>query len=483
MITILGLGPGDPQLLTRQAWALLSDANEIHARTARHPTLAGLPRSVTVHSFDDIYESTEKFEDVYRQIVERVLTLGARRAGVIYAVPGHPAVGESTVEQICRQAAEANLAVRVIGGLSFVEPTLSALGVDALPELFVADALELATRAHPPFSPDSPALIAQLYSPDLASDVKLTLMNQYADDVQVALVHAAGTAAEAVEWLPLYEIDRSVNIAHLTSLYVPAIARAGSFETFQNTIARLRAPDGCPWDREQTHQSLRPNLLEEAYETLAALDANDPHLLREELGDLLLQVVLQTQIAIDDGEFNMADVVGDINAKIVRRHPHVFGDVKVNGVAEVYHNWEHLKAKEREGNDQKKDDGLLSSVPPALPALALAQTYQSRAARVGFDWPDISGVVDKVKEELAEVRAAEDDERQAQEIGDVFFALVNWARWLKVDAESALREASLRFAKRFRFVEEAVKASGREMSQHSLEELDALWNEAKKQTY
>ncbi len=478
MITILGLGPGDPDLLTREAWELLSNATELYVRTARHPTLAGLPASLTVHSFDGIYESADKFEEVYRQIVEQVIELGQQAGGVLYAVPGHPSVGEATVEGIRKRAAELNLPVRLVGGLSFVEPTLTALGVDALPGLYIADALDLATRAHPSFGPDSPALIAQLYSDTLASDVKLTLMNQYTDEQTMALVHAVGTADEVVEWLPLHEIDRSPHIAHLTSLYIPAITQAGSFESFQNTVARLRAPDGCPWDREQTHQTLRTNLLEEAYESVAAIDADDPHMLREELGDLLLQVVLQTQIAIDDGEFQMADVIADINAKLIRRHPHVFGDKKVAGVDEVLVNWEKLKEQERAANPNKKKDGVLSSVPLALPALIQAQTYQGRVARIGFDWPDISGVIAKVDEEIKEIEAAGEDERAA-EVGDLLFAVVNWARWLNVEAESALREANARFAKRFAHIETSAKVQGREVSDLTLEEMDALWNEAK----
>lgn len=481
MITILGLGPGRADLLTREAWEALSSATEIYARTARHPTLAGLPPTITIHSFDGIYDSTEKFEDVYAQIVERVIELGRRAGGVVYAVPGHPAIGESTVEQIRKRAAEIDLPVRIISGLSFVEPTLTALKMDALPGLFVADALDLAARAHPPFSPDSPALVAQLYGADLASDVKLTLMNQYADDHRVALAHAVGAADELIEWLPLYEIDRSKHIAHLSSLFIPAVAHAGSFESFQNTIARLRGPGGCPWDQEQTHQTLRANLLEEAYETLAALDADDPAMLREELGDLLLQVVLQTQIAIDDGEFNMADVIGGINAKLVRRHPHVFGEVKVNGVQDVIHNWEKLKETERDGDPEKKNGGMLSGVPKTLPAAALAQTYQSRAARVGFDWPDVSGVLDKIREEIAEVQAAAAAHRAA-EIGDLLFAVVNWARRLNVDAESALRETGERFAKRFAFIEAQAKAQGRAFNSLSLDEMESLWQEAKRQS-
>jgi tetrapyrrole methylase family protein/MazG family protein len=477
-ITIIGLGPGAVQHLTREAWEALTAAREVWLRTARHPTVEGFPAELVCHSFDDVYESAHEFERVYEIIAERVIELGARLEGVVYAVPGHPRVAEASVALIRTRAAERGLPVRLIGGMSFVEPALEALGVDALPNLHLTDALDLAARHHPSFHPDAPALIAQLYSSSLASDVKLTLMNQYPDDHPVALIHAAGTPTERVERLALYEVDRSAHIAHLTTLYVPPLARPSAFETFQETIAHLRAPEGCPWDREQTHQTLRRNLLEETYEVLTALDADDPAAMREEFGDLLLQIVLHSQIAVEAGEFSMADVIADIQAKIIRRHPHVFGDVTVHSAGEVVKNWEALKAEERR-HKPKKDEGLLASVPPALPALAQAEEYQKRAARVGFDWPEISGVKAKVFEEIAEIEAADGPEALGGEVGDLLFAVVNWARWLKVDPEAALRDSNLRFARRFARVEVAAKTQGRDLKGMSLAELDTLWEQAK----
>jgi len=477
-ITIVGLGPGNPAQLTREAWDVLSQAGEVYVRTARHPTLAGLPAALVVHSFDDYYETAHEFEQVYAAIAERVLALGRRAEGVVYAVPGHPAIGEATVGLIRAEAARTGLPVRLVAGLSFVEPALAALGVDALPNLQIADALELAARHHPPFQPDGPALVAQLYSPTIAGDVKLTLMNQYPDEHQVALVHGAGTPDEQVEWLPLYELDRSARIAHLTCLYVPALPQPSAFESFQEIVAHLRAPEGCPWDREQTHQSLRANLLEEAYEVLEAIDADDPQAMREEFGDLLLQVVLQSQIALEAGEFTVAEVIAGIRAKLIRRHPHVFGDVKVRGVADVLDNWEKLKSAER-SLDTKPDRGALGSVPRGLPALLQADTYQRRAARVGFDWPDIAGVRAKVQEEMAEVEASPAGDAREEEVGDMLFAVVNWARWLEVEPETALRRGNAKFARRFAHMEAAAREQGRQMSAMSLSELDALWEAAK----
>ncbi len=478
-IIIVGLGPGHPSHLTRAAWDVLAAASEIWLRTARHPTVEGLPAHLARHSFDEVYESVEDFAQVYEIIAEKVLELGLRPEGVVYGVPGHPHVAEATVALIRARAAGRSLAVRLVPGISFVEPALEALGVDALPNLHLADALDLAARHHPSFHPDAPVLVAQVYSPALASDVKLTLMNQYPDDHEVTLVHAVGTLDEKVERLPLYAMDRSPHIAHLTALYVPPLPQASAFETFQDTIAHLRAPDGCPWDREQTHQSLRTNLLEETYEVLTAIDDDDPVALREELGDLLLQIVLQSQIALEYGEFSLAEVIAGIQAKIVRRHPHVFGDLKVSGVGEVLENWEKLKAAERNG-DEKPDKGALGTLPPGLPALMQADTYQRRAARVGFDWPDISGVKAKVLEELAELDRVTDEKEVEDEVGDLLFAVVNLARWLKVDPEAALRAANAKFARRFAQVEAAAKAQGRDMKQMTLEELDALWEAAKR---
>lgn len=477
-IVILGLGPGDPALLTREAWQILSDAGEIYLRTRQHPTLGGFPSSLQVHSFDAFYEDGESFADVYRQIVDRVLALSERPQGVLYAVPGDPFVAEATTPAIIDRAKTMGIPYRVVPGVSYIEPTFSALEIDPLPSTVLLDALELTGAHHPPFPPDVPALIAQVYSPMVASNVKLTLMAVYPDHHPVKLVHSAGTTDQKVEGLKLYEIDRSQDIGLLTSLYIPSLGKGTSFEAFQEVIAHLRAPDGCPWDREQDHQSLRPHLLEEAYEALTALDENDPRAMQEEFGDLLLQIVLHAQIASEYGEFTMADILQGVHNKLVQRHPHVFEDLDIDETEEVLQNWERLKAKEREGS--QKEEGVLTGVAPALPALSQAQVYQKRAARVGFDWPAVRGVVDKVREEIEELGRVQDSRERMAELGDLLFAVVNLARWHDIDAESALREANGRFKSRFAYVEKRARAQERTLSDLSLEELDRLWEEAKR---
>jgi tetrapyrrole methylase family protein/MazG family protein len=379
------------------------------------------------------------------------------------------------VQRILASAREQGLEVRIVEGLSFIEPVLTCLGLDAMEGLQIADATELAALHHPSMNPDRPTLVGQLYGRHLASSVKLVLMNLFPAEHQVVLVHGAGTAEEKATALPLYELDRNDEIDHLTTLYLPPLPETSSLESFQDTIAHLRAPDGCPWDREQTHQSLRAPLLEETYEVLTALDADDMDALCEELGDLLLQISLHCQIAVEEGDFSLAQVIERINAKIKRRHPHVFGDTLVKGKAEVLHNWEEIKLEEKGG----AGGSMLDNVPPTLPALAQAQSYQRRVARVGFDWPNVEGVMAKVAEEIEELQGTSDASEREEELGDLFFSVVNLARWLKVDAESALRTANARFARRFTAMEDLCRQRGQHLADLSLVEQDALWEEVK----
>lgn len=251
-------------------------------------------------------------------------------------------------------------------------------------------------------------------------------------------------------------------------------ASLGEFETLERIVARLRAPDGCPWDREQTHGSIKRYLLEEAYEVIQALDEGDPQKLREELGDLLLQIMLHTQMAAESGEFQREDVVAGLAAKLIRRHPHVFGGKSAADVSEVAHNWEEIKKQERGAGAS-----LLSSVPEPLPALARSQVIQRRVSEAGFDWRDFSGILDKISEEVAEIDKSESQKRRLDEFGDLLFALVNAARWLDIDAEEALRHANRRFSRRFMYMEELCRSRGLDFATLSFDQQNALWDEAK----
>ena len=478
-ITVVGLGPGKPGLLTVEAQRVLQNTRDIYVRTKRHPTVEALPTSALVRSFDDVYEQFGTFQEVYAEIASRVIELGGREDGVVYAVPGHPLVGEASVQRVLDMAQERTLAVQIVDGLSFVEPVCTRLKIDALNGLQIADATELAMLHYPSFNPDLPVLLGQVYSRGIASDVKLVLMALYPDEHEVTLVRGAGTAGEWVHRIPLYELDRVQQVDHLTSLYVPPLPQPGSLSAFQEVVARLRAPGGCPWDREQSHLSLRPFLLEETYEVLAALDSEDTSALKDELGDLLLQILLHAQIAIEDEEFRMADVVAHILTKLKRRHPHVFGEVHVSGAEEVLVNWEHIKSEERA---HEQEQGILTGVPRGLPALARAQSLQRRAARWGFSWPNVDRAWGKAEEEWQELRKAADGDAREAELGDLLFALVSLASWLHVDAESALRQAVSRFEQRFAALECACAAAGRDLASLEPAEWDELWSRTRTQS-
>lgn len=480
MITIVGLGPGSIDDLSLKAWRTLEEAETLYLRTKRHPCVSHLPEHLNCISFDKLYELLDDFDEVYTTIVERIISIAKQEGDVVYAVPGDPLVGESTVTRLLSEASNEEIEVDIINGISFIEPMLTLIAVDALDGLQLFDALSVASVYHPPINPEFPVLLAQVYNSTVASNIKLTLMNQYPDEFPVKLIHGAGTENELVEDLLLYEIDRSPNIDVLTSLYLPALGQLTSFESFQNVIAHLRSPEGCPWDRKQTHQSLRPYLIEEAYEVLETIDNDDPDELVGELGDLLLQIVLHTQIAIDDGEFYMSDILRYVNEKMIRRHPHVWGDVDVNGDPnQVVTNWDAIKQAEKSSSGEKKQS-LLGDIPKGIPSLLVAYRYQYKAAKVGFDWDDIRGVEEKAQEEWEEILTAVSDEERAKEIGDLMFVLVNWLRWLDInDPESLMREINAKFYRRFGYVEQQATQNGKTLVDYSLDEMDAWWDEAK----
>jgi tetrapyrrole methylase family protein/MazG family protein len=369
---------------------------------------------------------------------------------------------------------------------NLVRKNFEVLGISPPAKLVLLEAQTLSSTHVPPHAPDMPALFTNVESHELASHLKNVLLTTYPKEHIVLVVKEDEKKEQEIEAINGNDFSKN------TSLYVPALGEGTSFESFAEIVAHLRAPNGCPWDREQTHETLRKHLLEESYEAISAIDSGDFVDMREEFGDLLLQVVLQSQIANEEGHLNINQVVQGIYSKIVRRHPHVFGDLKLEGVDGVLANWEKLKEKERSEKrkgetlapgasaGEKQERGLLDGVPLALPALSQAQEYQDRAARVGFDWPEIEGVLDKIAEEIDEIKRATNANELAAEIGDLLFALVNLARWKKVDAESVLRETNRKFKKRFRYVEQGAKKQERDLSALSLDEMESLWQEAKK---
>ncbi len=477
-ITVVGLGPSGLDRLRPDDLAVLEDpVATVIVRTSQHPAAAELAARRDLTPCDDLYDEADGFEAVYDAIVARVLD-ATNTGPVVYAVPGSAIVGERTVPMLAAAAAEAGIPVEMRPGESFIDLACAAVGVDPISDgLQVLDARSLPDPT--PFH--VPTLITQIDTTLVAGDVALALGRTLPDDHEVTIIDRIGDADGSVRSIPLSELARS-EVGERTTLFVP-VASVGIFGLVAtNRILRLE----CPWDAEQTHHTLISHLIEETYETVDAvsrLDAAAPDgeadlgayaELEEELGDLLIQVVFHSTMASEAGAFDFDEVAEGIRRKIVRRHPHVFGDVEVEDAAEVIGNWEEIKTIE------KNRESLMDDIPAVLPGLARADKIQSRVAAVGFDWPDAEPVFAKVEEELDELRTvAGDRELATGELGDLLFAVANLARHLDIDPETALARSSDKFAARFRIVESLAADRALRLRDLSLDELDALWEEAK----
>src|SRR2546423_2737901 len=501
-ITIVGLGPGQWSDLTLQAHTVLTEAAAddkiVYFRTLIHPTVEPLRAEIPdlrIESFDRLYDESSNWDMLYQQIAEEICML-AEQQPVIYAVPGHPLIGEASVQRVLALARARGLSTSVVAGLSFLEPVCTALELDPLESgTQIVDATTLAALATDEIAgkiiPTLPLLVAQVYNRRIASAVKLALSELYPDEWRVKLVTAALTSTgnaedgdEAVIEMPLYELDRNSLANHLSTLYVPPLDELTALrvpETLRYLIMRLRRdPDGCPWDREQTHQSLTRYVIEETYEVVEALEENDMEKLAEELGDLLLQVYLHAEIARQDGDFNIGDVFEHVSAKLIRRHPHVFGQIEVENAGQVVQNWEEIKRQERiaSGKDVQSES-ILDGVPLASPALIVAQKYQKRAAKIGFDYDNLQEVLAKLTEELQELQEATTQEHRREAMGDVLFMVARVARELNIDAEEALRYANRKFRQRFQTMEHITSQEGRTFASYNLDEWLNLWNRVK----
>lgn len=467
-IHVVGLGPGAPELLTVEARRILTLGLPVIFRTRHHPTVGALAIPGPVSDCDDLYGAGRTFAETYALVAERVVA-AAGQGPVVFAVPGHPLVAELSVVATLERARAIGMSVRVYPAVSFVDLALVELGVDG-GNLQVCDALE------PRVDTWRPALFGQVYAREVAADLKLRLLEWYPAEHRVTVLSRLGTAEAATVEVPLCELDHRP-FGYLDAVFVPALPPVEDvrrFDGLEYVVRRLHGPDGCPWDREQTHLSLRPHLLEEAYEALEAIDRGDLPALEEELGDLLLQVLMHAAVAEREGSFGLGDVVEHIARKLIRRHPHVFGEADARTAEEVYRNWEALKQAEKQGGGS-----ILEGVPRTLPALAASQAIQGRARRVGFDWPDVEGPLEKLAEEIREFARADGGREREEELGDILFTLVNIADRLGVDAEQALRGANEKFRRRFGEVERLAAERGLDLRRLGLPELDELWEEAK----
>ena len=480
-LIVVGLGAGRKGLMTEETKRLLTEEACVRLRTAKHPTVTELgEEGYTFSSFDHIYDEKDTFDEVYTTITDECLALAKETGRLVYAVPGSPLVAEKTVQMLRARAKEEGVSLTILPAMSFLEVLYVRLGVDPINGLVILDGDDIGD-----LPPDNVAalVITQVYDRAVASEVKLTLMEQYDDEQPVTFVRNLGLDDEEVRVIPLYELDRQPNIDHLTSVYVPRREkRTATFDTtpLEDVMTTLRSPGGCPWDIEQTHDSLRRYMIEEVYEVIEAIENEDAPLLCEELGDLLLQIVFHARVAEECGEFSMQDVIDGVTEKMIRRHPHVFGDISVRDAGEVLVNWEAIKAKEKEG----KRTSALDGVSPGLPALMAAFKLQKKAAKVGFDWTEVKDVWEKVREELgelAEASAEGDMKAVEEEFGDVLFSLVNLSRFLHIEPETSLTAANHKFRRRFTFIEDKVHELGKKWDDMTLDEMDKLWEQAKQE--
>lgn len=476
-IEVIGLGAGDIDQLPLGLYKKLIKAKSvIYTRTMAHPVIQALQEEgVAFAGFDHFYETEAQFDQVYERIAGALL-VSAENAPVIYTVPGHPMLAEKTVQLLLEQK---DIEVEIAGGQSYLDDLFAALKIDPIDGFQFIDGTafdrsQLHYRQH--------LIFCQVYDRFIASEVKLALLEDLPPDYMVTILEAAGSREEVMRQVPLEELDRSMEMSNLTSLYVPPAPASllnHTFDRLREIIAVLRGPNGCPWDRKQTHESLRPYAIEEVYELIEAIDQQDDENIIGELGDVLLQVMLHSQIGEDNGYFQVDDVIRSITDKMIHRHPHVFGNKHAETVDEVYKNWDELK-KEEKGKEEKTS--VLDGVPKELPSLAKAYKLQHKAAKVGFEWEDVSGVWDKLDEELKEVKEAvetADSLEVEKELGDVLFVLANLARYYKINPEVALNRSNRKFQSRFSFIEAALKKQKKDINDATLEEMDKLWDKAK----
>ena len=527
-LTIVGMGPGAAGHLSLETLRLLEEKSVI-LRTEIHPTVSELKRrGISYVSCDRFYKEGKTFEEVYEQIAAFVLAQ-ARDQEIVYGVPGSPLVAERTVVLLREKAQQEGIRLTVKPAMSFLDLAYVALGIDPIEGLRIIDAQDFDALAD---AGRYPLMVTQVYNRMVASDMKISLMDVLPDETEVYFLRNLGLDDEECRKIPLFEIDRQSDIDHLTSVFIPRQPQeallsvvtetdretgtpvsgeptaagafageplseavvadgAGHWKKFPllprktefdirplaDVMQVLREPGGCPWDREQDFSTIRANLIEECYEFLEAVDDFDVSGMTEELGDILMQVVFHARMAEEKGLFNLQDVIDVVTDKLIERHPHVFGTVKVKNSDEVLTNWDAIKLQEKP--ERKR---VLDGIYQGLPSLLRAHKVQKRVAKVGFDWTETEDVRKKVLEEWEEFKDAvsrQDRDDMEKELGDLYFSLVNFARHLGVESETALNRCNNRFVNRFEHVEDRVEESGKDWKDYTLDELDRFWDEAK----
>lgn len=480
MIKIIGLGPGSPDALTLGTLKVLKACDKVFLRTEKHPTVDFIKsEGIDFETYDYAYERYESFDEVYESIAKDLISKRDSYSDIVYGVPGHPLVAEKSVVNLIKLCEENKISYEIVPAVSFVDAMMERLKLDPVEGLKIIDAFDINNQV---LDKRIGTIITQVYNKFIASEVKLKLQEYYNDDTQIYFVRAAGIdELESIRKIPLYELDMQQDIDYLTSVYVPKdLKNKKDFNDLISIIETLRSENGCPWDREQTHDSLKRALIEESYEVIDAIDNQDEDSLIEELGDVLLQVVFHSSIGKEDGFFDISDVIKGICDKMIYRHPHVFGNEVVENSGEVLVKWDELKKKEK-GFTSVTDE--INAIAKSFPSLIRAEKIQKKARKVGFDWDKVECAMKKIEEELNELKEVYNGDNRArivEEMGDLLFACVNVARFLGVDGELALNSTCDKFIRRFSFIEKEAQNKSVRLSDMTLDEMDVLWNEAKK---
>ncbi|WP_287821929.1 nucleoside triphosphate pyrophosphohydrolase [Clostridium sp.] len=479
MINIVGLGPGSLESLTMGAIQLIKQNNNIFLRTKKHPTVRFLKdEGIHFTTYDGKYEQAESFDEVYSSIAEDLVKQHELLGDIVYAVPGHPLVAEKSVNILLKLCKNKKVKTNILPAVSFIDAVMESLEIDPIEGIKVIDAFDVKNQI---MDKRIGTIITQVYNNFIASEVKITLLEYYKDDTEIYFVRSAGIKEdESIRKIALYELDRQQDIDYLTSIYIPKdLDNTKDFYDLLRIIDILRGENGCPWDKEQDHDSIKRNLIEESYEVLEAIDEKNENMIVEELGDVLFQVIFHSQIGKEEGYFNVNDVIEGICNKMINRHPHIFGDEIAETTEDVIDNWDKIKMKEQKMNSYTD---TLKHVAKNLPALIRAEKVQKKAAKVGFDWDKVEDAFDKVSEELTEVKdvyKGSNRDKIVEEVGDLAFSVVNVSRFLDIDPENALNYTIDKFIKRFEFIELKAKEMNSDLGDMTLSEMDELWNESK----
>jgi len=479
-IYIIGLGPGNIESLTLAGVRQMKKGYKNFLRTENHPTVEYLKaENIPYESFDSIYNKGENFEEVYSEIVEFLIEEVNKQGTINYIVPGNPMVAENTVKDLVNRDFT-DIEVEIISGISFIEPILELVKKDPVSGLQIVDGIGLSEKD---LNLNMDTIVTQVYSRLILSDIKLVLAEIYGDEYKIYFIQNAGMDSECVKYIPIYELDRGLEPNLLTSLYIPKMEDfiARDFYNFNDILKImeiLRSEKGCPWDKKQTHKSLREFMVEEAYEAVDAIDEGDIDNLVEELGDVLLQVVFHSAIGKEEGTFSIYEVLSILGKKLIYRHPQVFSNKKLEKADDIVYNWDVLKYESR---DLDTHTAKLRDIK-GLPSLLTSYKVQKKAADFGFDWDNIDGSMDKIEEEYKEVKEAialKDINDIEGEIGDLIFSIVNLSRFLGINPEIALNRTINKFITRIAHMEKMTLEVNKDLKDLSLDELDRLWNQVK----